>query len=76
MADDRLDTPLSARRRLLPRSHRKPDAFGQVAEAIARFMGTPRFLLYMTVFCAAWLSWNTLAPVSLQFDPARSTSRC
>ena len=69
MADDRLDTPLSARRRFLPRSRRKPDAFGQVAEAIARFIGTPRFLLYMTVFCALWLSWNTLAPVDLQFDP-------
>lgn len=69
MADDRLGTPLSARRRILPRSRRKPDAFGQVAEAIARFIGTPRFLIYMTVFCAVWLLWNTLAPVSMQFDP-------
>lgn len=69
MPDDRLDTPAGPRRRLLPRSHRKPDAFGQIAEAIARFLGTPRFLLYMTVFCAAWLLWNTLAPESVQFDP-------
>lgn len=69
VADDRLDTPVELRRRLLPRTRRRPDAFGRIAEAIARFMGTPRFLLYMTVFCAAWLLWNTLAPASLQFDP-------
>ena len=69
MPDDRLDTPVESRRRLLPRTKRSPDAFGQIAEGIARFMGTPRFLLYMTVFCAAWLLWNTLAPDSLQFDP-------
>ncbi|POC76468.1 hypothetical protein CRN61_26220, partial [Vibrio vulnificus] len=23
----------------------------------------------MTLFCAAWLGWNTLAPEELQFDP-------
>lgn len=46
-----------------------PDAFGQVSEGIARFIGTPRFLIYMTVFCAAWLGWNTLAPEAMQFDP-------
>ncbi len=69
MADDRLERPLSARRRLLPRPRHRPDGFGRVAEAIARFIGTPRFLIYMTVFCVAWLLWNTLAPESLQFDP-------
>ncbi|WP_163542718.1 DUF1003 domain-containing protein [Occultella kanbiaonis] len=68
--DDSLDTPLSARRRWLPRRReRDKDTFGKVAEAIAMFMGTPRFLLYMTVFCFAWLAWNTLAPEHLQFDP-------
>jgi uncharacterized membrane protein len=66
---DRLDTPTSARRRLLPRSRRRPDSFGRVAEGIARFIGTPRFLIYMTVFCVVWLAWNTLLPESLQFDP-------
>lgn len=66
---DRLDTPLSARRRLLPRSRRRPDSFGRLAEAIARFIGTPRFLLYMTVFCAVWLAYNSLAPEAAQFDP-------
>ncbi|TDE97517.1 DUF1003 domain-containing protein [Occultella glacieicola] len=68
--DDGLAVPLSARRRWLPRrTERDKDTFGKVAEGIATFMGTPRFLLYMTVFCFAWLAWNTLAPEHLQFDP-------
>ena len=32
-------------------------------------MGTPAFLVGMTVFCAVWLLWNTLLPESWQFDP-------
>lgn len=66
---DRLDTPLRSRRRWLPRGPRNKDAFGKLAEAIARFIGTPRFLIYMTIFCAVWLAWNTLAPQEVQFDP-------
>ena len=63
-----LDTPRSARRRL-PQVGMPPDSFGRIAEGIARFMGTPMFLVWMTVVCAVWLAWNTLAPVHLQFDP-------
>ena len=33
------------------------------------FMGTPQFILWMTVFVAAWLLWNTFGPAGLQFDP-------
>ncbi len=66
---DRLDTPRQSRRRLLPRRSPNPDAFGKIAEGIAKFIGTPKFLLYMTVFCAVWLLWNTLAPEDAQFDP-------
>ncbi|UNX54171.1 DUF1003 domain-containing protein [Georgenia sp. TF02-10] len=66
---DRLDTPLEARRRWLPRS-RDPEAFGRISEGIARFMGTPRFLVYLTIFCGAWLLWNTFGPPELQFDSA------
>ncbi|HLS65144.1 MAG TPA: DUF1003 domain-containing protein [Ruania sp.] len=66
---DRLDTPLRSRRRWLPRGPRNKDSFGKLAEAIARFIGTPRFLIYMTIFCAVWLAWNTLAPQEVQFDP-------
>lgn len=68
MTADRLDTPRETRRRWLPRRSSDPEAFGKVAEAIARFIGTPRFLLYMTVFCAVWLLWNTMAPAQFQFD--------
>jgi uncharacterized membrane protein len=28
------------------------------------------FLLILTVFCAAWLAWNTLMPPHLRFDSA------
>ncbi|MFF2622667.1 DUF1003 domain-containing protein [Oerskovia jenensis] len=65
---ERLDTPKAARRTLLPRVEQ--DAFGKISEGIARFMGTPRFLLYMTVFCLLWLGFNTWGPESLRFDSA------
>ncbi len=65
--DERLSTPQESRRRVL--AHANPDRFGRATEAIARFMGTPQFILWMTIFCACWLGWNTLAPESWQFDP-------
>lgn len=45
------------------------DAFGRGAEAFARMMGTPAFLVGMTIFCAVWLTWNSVMPESAQFDP-------
>ncbi|WAL40486.1 DUF1003 domain-containing protein [Brevibacterium sp. BRM-1] len=63
-----LDTPRVSKRRL-PVMGMPNDFFGTAAEAIARFMGTPVFLAWMTVICALWLGWNTLAPESMQFDP-------
>ena len=53
---ERLDQPKDTRRRLRPRF--EDDAFGRFAEQFARFMGTARFLLYMTAFVIAWLVWN------------------
>lgn len=64
---ERLDQPAGQRRTLLPR-RRDSDVFGRLSEAIARFLGTPRFLLYLTLFCIAWLSWNSLMPERLVFD--------
>jgi uncharacterized membrane protein len=64
---DRLDTPLD-RRGLLPRMQRDEDASGRAAEGIARFFGTPRFIIWLTVFCIVWIGWNTLGPVGLRFD--------
>jgi len=44
-----------------------PDAFGRFSERIARFIGTGRFLVYMTVFVLLWVVWNTTAG-ELVFD--------
>jgi len=63
----RLDQPRDPRRISLPRWD--PEAFGRFSEGIARFMGTARFLVYMTVFILAWIAWNTLAPKAMRFDP-------
>ncbi|MGP5217904.1 DUF1003 domain-containing protein [Arthrobacter rhombi] len=65
-----LDTPLGARARLWPRVSPNPDAFGKATEGFARFMGTPAFLVYMSIFCIVWLAWNTWGPDSLRFDSA------
>lgn len=46
------------------------ELFGRWTEAIARGMGTPWFLLVLTVVCAAWLFWNTVAPEPWRFDSA------
>ncbi|MDO4918869.1 DUF1003 domain-containing protein [Kocuria sp.] len=64
-----LDQPREKRPGILNRFRPNPDSFGQFTEAIARWMGTPQFLMWMTVFVAVWLSWNTLAPEDVQFDP-------
>ncbi|GLW62283.1 hypothetical protein Arub01_05270 [Actinomadura rubrobrunea] len=65
----RLDEPREPPRALLPRPHYDPESFGRLSERIARFLGTARFLVYMTVFLCVWLSWNTLAPAQWRFDP-------
>ncbi|MFC8800142.1 DUF1003 domain-containing protein [Promicromonospora sp. NPDC057138] len=67
---DRLDTPLAKGRTLVPRIRLDQDAVGKATEAIARFLGTPRFLIYLTVFCLLWLAWNIWAPEHLRFDSA------
>jgi len=65
-----LDTPRAARARLLPLFTPNPDAFGKATEKFARFMGTPQFLMWMTVFCLLWLAWNTFGPDTMRFDSA------
>jgi uncharacterized membrane protein len=63
----RLDTPVDPRRPLRPSYD--PEALGRFSERIARFLGTGRFLVYLTLTVIVWLAWNTLAPERLQFDP-------
>ena len=69
---DRLDQPREVRSTLLPRPRFSPDVFGRISEQIARFMGTPRFLLYLTFFAAAWLVWNSWGPADLRFDKSEN----
>ena len=45
------------------------EAFGVVSEKFARYMGTPYFLIGMTLFVVAWVAWNVFAPDELRFDP-------
>ncbi|WP_189215396.1 MULTISPECIES: DUF1003 domain-containing protein [Streptomyces] len=62
----RLDQPRAPRRRLLPEWD--PEAFGQLSERIARFLGTGRFIVWMTVLIIVWVVWNIVAPADLRFD--------
>jgi uncharacterized membrane protein len=64
----RLDAPLGrGTTRARPTSR---DRFGRFTEWVARAMGTPAFLLMLTLFCVAWILWNTLSPDPLRFDDA------
>jgi uncharacterized membrane protein len=41
-----------------------------ISERVASFLGTPKFLFYLTIFCFVWLIWNTYMPENLRFDSA------
>ena len=64
----RLDVPKDTRRQIVRRPTVDADRFGRFAEKFARFMGTARFLIYMTLFVAVWLLFNWLAPGPIRFD--------
>jgi uncharacterized membrane protein len=66
---NRLDKPISARSRLVPKLTIDQERFGRASEAFARAMGTGAFLIGMTIVVAIWLTWNTLLPTDAQFDP-------
>jgi uncharacterized membrane protein len=55
----RLDLPRVRRRSWLPAYD--PEAFG-------RFLGTGRFIVWMTVVIILWVVWNTTVPRHLRFD--------
>ncbi|MBA2418189.1 MAG: DUF1003 domain-containing protein [Nocardioidaceae bacterium] len=65
---ERLDQPKGLKRPIVRRPDYDPETFGRFAEGFARFMGTARFLVFMTVVIIVWLLWNTLCPPSLRFD--------
>ncbi|MEU9051168.1 DUF1003 domain-containing protein [Streptomyces sp. NPDC048384] len=62
----RLDQPRPPRRRILPEWD--PEAFGRLSERVARFIGTGRFLVWMTIVIIVWVLWNIAAPGDLRFD--------
>ena len=45
-----------------------PDAFGNLAERLARFFGTPRYIVGQTIIVLLWIAFNVVA-VTLRFDP-------
>jgi uncharacterized membrane protein len=63
-------TDLSVPRGATPRMGARydADAFGRFAEAIARFLGTGRFLVGQTVLVLGWIALNTLGIVK-HWDP-------
>ena len=64
----RLDVPREPHR-LVPRPRYDPELLGRLADGVARFLGTWRFIGYMTAFIAVWVCWNVFAPVDARFDP-------
>ncbi|TFV44634.1 DUF1003 domain-containing protein [Blastococcus sp. TF02A-35] len=70
MADtpQRLDVPRGSTRRLGGFLRLNPDAVGQFAEGIARFLGTGRFLAVQTIIVVVWICLNVFA-VQLRWDP-------
>jgi uncharacterized membrane protein len=50
-----------------------PDQFGAVAERLARYFGTPRYLIMQTGIVVVWIAYNAIEAVSYgkgaAFDP-------
>lgn len=64
---DILGTPGARSRFELPAMD--SEAFGKFAEVFARFMGTARFLGYMTVFVVVWIALNVIGMNVFAWDP-------
>jgi uncharacterized membrane protein len=67
---DPLQAPKGLSRGIRPRQSR--DRFGRFTELIARAMGTPWFLIGLTVFCILWIVYNTYGPERFRFDSVRN----
>jgi uncharacterized membrane protein len=63
----RLDQPQDVRRGIgLPQYN--PESMGRVSERVARFLGTWRFIGYMTLFISIWILYNIVVPSNWSFD--------
>ncbi|HZD71775.1 MAG TPA: DUF1003 domain-containing protein [Actinomycetes bacterium] len=69
----RRHTSLTAPRRPTPRFalYYDPEAFGRFSEAIARFLGTARYLVFQTVVVIGWIAYNGIMQhlYHRSFDP-------
>jgi uncharacterized membrane protein len=66
----RIDQPREAKtRRLRMPASLSEETFGAFAETFARFMGTAKFLIYMTVFVIVWIAANIIGLFGLRWDP-------
>lgn len=62
---NRLDTPVT-QRSIKPTYD--SETFGVMSERIARFIGSWRFIAYMSAFIVSWIIWNLLSPEGLTPD--------
>ena len=65
----RLNTPGRRQRLRVPSVDFDPDTFGRFAEWVARFMGTARFLVWMTVLVIMWVTLNVVSIWHWKWDP-------
>ena len=62
----RLSIPRESKRTIRP--NYDPETLGRLSERFARFIGTARFLVYMTIFVVSWVVWNAIGPSEFRFD--------
>ncbi|EIV94049.1 DUF1003 domain-containing protein [Frankia sp. QA3] len=66
LGTERLDLPVSGRPALLPRVDR--ETVSRIAETIARFLGTGRYLAIQTGIVIVWIALNIALPL-MRWDP-------
>lgn len=64
----RLDVPRETRHQFRRRRLFDAESFGSFAENFARFMGTARFLIWMTIFVIVWVTLNLVGIYGLKWD--------
>lgn len=67
-SEPRLSEPGRQRRSVFKRVPLDRDTFGKFAEGFARFMGTARFLAWMTAFVVVWIVLNVIGAFN-SWDP-------
>ena len=69
--DNPIDVPLRRRSlfQKLRANRSTQEWFGKFSEDFATFMGTPKFILYMTLFVIIWIAINLVGLYGFRFDP-------